>query len=254
MTTIIPIPAFADNYIWLLQRDGKAAVVDPGDAAPVIEYLEREHIELSAIVNTHHHGDHVGGNRALLQRWRVPVFGPAHEQIPERTHALSEGDTVTLPGIGIELSVLDIPGHTSGHIACAGDGMVFCGDTMFAAGCGRLFEGTPAQMVASLDKLAGLAPETRVYCGHEYTVSNLRFALAVEPQSATLQARLKRDQSKRDLGEPTLPSTIGEERVTNPFLRTSDPAVRAAAEHHAGRKLSDRVAVFAELRTWKNAF
>src|SRR5450432_1865112 len=130
MPTIIPIPAFADNYIWLVQRDGKAAVVDPGDAAPVIEYLERERIELTAIVNTHHHGDHVGGNRALLERWQVPVFGPAREQPPGRTRALAEGDTLTLPGINLELSVLDIPGHTSGHIACAGTGMVFCGDTL----------------------------------------------------------------------------------------------------------------------------
>jgi hydroxyacylglutathione hydrolase len=254
MPTIIPIPAFADNYIWLVQRDGKAAVVDPGDAAPVIEYLERERIELTAIVNTHHHGDHVGGNRALLERWQVPVFGPAREQIPGRTRALAEGDTLTLPGINLELSVLDIPGHTSGHIACAGSGIVFCGDTLFAAGCGRLFEGTPAQMVASLDKLAALPPETRVYCGHEYTVSNLRFALAVEPTSAALQARLRRAQSQREQGEPTLPSTIADERAANPFLRTSDAVVRAVAERHAGRKLSDRVAVFAELRAWKNAF
>jgi hydroxyacylglutathione hydrolase len=152
------------------------------------------------------------------------------------------------------LSVLDIPGHTSGHIACVGKDVVFCGDTLFAAGCGRLFEGTPAQMVASLDKLAALAPGTHIYCGHEYTVSNLRFALAVEPQSAALHARLDRDQAKRDRGEPTLPSTIAEELATNPFLRTADAMVRAAAVRHAGRDLPDRVAVFAELRAWKNAF
>ena len=254
MPTIIPIPAFADNYIWLIYRDGKAAVVDPGDAAPVIEYLQREGVELCAIVNTHHHGDHVGGNRGLLERWPVPVFGPASEQIPGRTQGLSERDSFMLPGIGIELSVLDIPGHTAGHIACVADGMVFCGDTLFAAGCGRLFEGTPAQMVKSLDKLAALAPETRVYCGHEYTVSNLRFALAVEPGSAALSERLDRDRAKRDRGEPTLPSSIGEELVTNPFLRTSEATVRAAAIRHAGRDLPDRVAVFAELRAWKNAF
>jgi len=254
MPAIIPIPAFADNYIWLLRHDNKAAVVDPGDAGPVIEHLEREGIELCAIVNTHHHGDHVGGNQGLLARWPVPVFGPACEQIPGRTRALVEGDTFTLAGIGLELSVLDIPGHTSGHIACVGRDVVFCGDTLFAAGCGRLFEGTPAQMLSSLDKLAALPPGTRVYCGHEYTVSNLRFALAVEPQSAVLRARLVRDQAKRDRGEPTLPSTIGEEGETNPFLRTSDAAVRAAAVRHAGRDLPDRVAVFAELRAWKNAF
>ncbi len=237
-----------------MQRDGKAAVVDPGDAAPVIDYLERERIELSAIVNTHHHGDHVGGNRALLERWPVPVFGPAREQIPGRTHALAEGDTVTVPGIDLELSVLDIPGHTAGHIACTGSGVVFSGDTLFAAGCGRLFEGTPAQMVASLDKLAALAPATQVYCGHEYTVSNLRFALAVEPESAALLARMRIARAQREQGKPTLPTTIADERATNPFLRTSEPAVRAAAEAHARRALIDRVAVFAELRAWKNAF
>jgi hydroxyacylglutathione hydrolase len=254
MPTIIPIRAFADNYIWLMHHGGKAAVVDPGDAAPVIEYLDREGIELCAIVNTHHHGDHVGGNRGLLARWRVPVFGPAREQIPGRTRALVEGDTLVLPEIGLEFSVLDIPGHTSGHIACFGNGMVFSGDTLFAAGCGRLFEGTPAQMVASLDKLAALEPETLVYCGHEYTVSNLRFALAVEPRSAALHARLERDQATRNRGQPTLPSTIAEELATNPFLRSADPAIRAAAIDHAGRDLPDRVAVFAELRAWKNAF
>jgi hydroxyacylglutathione hydrolase len=254
MPTIIPIPAFADNYIWVIRHEGKAAVVDPGDATPVIEYLDREGIVLTAVVNTHHHGDHVGGNRALLERWPVPVFGPANEQIPGRTHALVEGQTIDLPGIGLAFSVLDIPGHTSGHIACFGNSMVFCGDTLFAAGCGRLFEGTPAQMVSSLDKLAALAPDTRVYCGHEYTVSNLRFALAVEPQSEALRARLARDQARRDRGEPTLPSTIAEERVTNPFLRSAEPAIRAAAVRHAGRDLPDRVSVFAELRAWKNAF
>jgi len=254
MPTIIPIPAFADNYIWVVQHEGNAAVVDPGDASPVIEYLDGEGIALSAIVNTHHHGDHVGGNRGLLARWDVPVFGPAGERIPGRTRALAEGDAITLPGVGLALTVLDIPGHTAGHIACVGDGVVFSGDTLFAAGCGRLFEGTPAQMLASLDKLAALPPDTRVYCGHEYTVSNLRFALAVEPQSDALRARLERDQAKRGRGEPTLPSTIAEERATNPFLRSSDAAVRAAAIHHAGRDLTDRVAVFAELRAWKNAF
>src|ERR1700682_2320143 len=227
MPTIIPIPAFADNYIWLVLHDGKGAVVDPGDAAPVIEYLEREGIELCAIVNTHHHGDHVVGNRGLLERWPVPVFGPAREQIPGRTRALGEGDTLTLPGIGLELSVLDIPGHTSGHIACVGNDVVFCGDTLFAAGSGRLFEGTPAQMLSSLDKLAALPTGTRVCCGPVYTVTDLRFALGVEPHSAALRARLVRDQAKRDRGEPTLPSTIGEEGETNPFLRTSDAAVWA---------------------------
>ncbi len=258
MPTIIPIPAFADNYIWLLRDGAAAAVVDAGDAAPVIEYLERERLELTAIICTHHHGDHVGGNRALLQRWQVPVYGPARETIPGRTHAMREGDEIVVDGIGLPLSVLDIPGHTAGHIAyvCRSrdSSLVFCGDTLFAAGCGRLFEGTPTDMVGSLDKLAALPAETRVYCGHEYTVANLRFALAVEPGNAALRERETVAVAQRARGEPTLPSTIGDERATNPFLRTGEMTIRAAASAHADRELADRVGVFAEIRAWKNAF
>jgi hydroxyacylglutathione hydrolase len=258
MTAIIPIPAFADNYIWLLREGNKAAVVDPGDAKPVIAYLQSEALELAAIVNTHHHWDHVGGNRELLLRWPVPVFGPARESVPGVTRALAEGDTFAIPGVELELEVLDVPGHTAGHIACTGktaDGpLVFCGDTLFTAGCGRLFEGTPAQMVDSLGKLAALPADTRVFCGHEYTLANLRFALAVEPANVSSRERQAGAQAKRDRGEPTVPSTIAEERATNPFLRIDEPAVRAAAESRAGRSLSGRVAVFAEIRSWKNAF
>jgi len=258
MPTIIPIPAFVDNYIWLLREGAHAAVVDPGDAAPVLAYLEREGATLTAILATHHHADHVGGNRALLARFPVPVYGPARETIPGRTHAVEEGDSFVVPGLGVSLSVLDVPGHTSGHIAYVGDvdgtGSLFCGDTMFAAGCGRLFEGTPAQMWQSLAKFAALPPTTRVYCGHEYTVANLHFAAAVEPGNADIRARRVNEQAKRDRGEPTLPSTIGAERDTNPFLRANQPAVRAAAETHAGRALADDVASFAAIRAWKNAF
>lgn len=254
MPTIIPIPAFSDNYIWVIREGMHAAVVDPGDAAPVIAYLEREGATLSAIINTHHHGDHVGGNEALVARWRVPVFGPATESIPAVTRRLHEGDSIEVPGVGVALSVLDIPGHTAGHIAFVGPQMLFCGDTLFAAGCGRLFEGTPRQMVESLRKLAALPGDTRVYCGHEYTVSNLRYALAVEPGSAPVRERQAHEEAKRARGEPTLPSTIGEERRTNPFLRVDDASIRDAAERHAGRALPDEVAVFAELRAWKNAF
>ncbi len=258
MASIIPIPAFADNYIWLVREAGKAAVVDPGDAAPVIAYLERERLELTSILNTHHHGDHVGGNRALLARWPVPVFGPAREAIPGVTRTLVEGDTITLPDIGLALSVLDVPGHTAGHIACFGrleaNPVVFCGDTLFTGGCGRLFEGTPAQMLDSLSKLAALPADTGVFCGHEYTVANLRFAQAVEPANVPLRQRQAREQVKRNRGEATVPSTMAEEWGTNPFLRVDEPAVRAAAERHAGRALADRVAVFAEVRAWKNAF
>ena len=257
MPSIIPIPAFRDNYIWLIREGGSAAVVDAGDAAPVIAYLERERLKLTAILATHHHNDHVGGNVALLERWPVPVFGPAHETIPGRTHALREGDRVDVPGIEATFDILDIPGHTAGHIAFVGtvaDPTLFCGDTLFAVGCGRLFEGTPAQMWSSLGKLAVLPPETRVFCGHEYTLANIRFALAVEPDNQALIARETRETERRARGEPTLPSTIAEERATNPFLRAALSNVKAAAEAHAGRTLDDDVASFAEIRAWKNAF
>lgn len=258
MLTIIPIPAFADNYIWLLRQGGVGVVVDPGDAAPVIAHFEREGLELAAILATHHHGDHVAGIPALRARWPVPVFGPARETIPGRTRALREGDSITVPGIELALSVLDIPGHTAGHIAYVARSqappLVFCGDTLFAAGCGRLFEGTPGQMVSSLGKLSALPDDTQIYCGHEYTLANLRFAAAVEPANVSIGERRGREKAKRDRGLATLPCIMGEERTTNPFLRTAEPAVRSAAEKHAGRPLDGPVAVFAEIRSWKNAF
>src|SRR5438067_3717106 len=258
MPSIIPIPAFRDNYIWAICEGGYAAVVDPGDAAPVIAYLDRERLRLAAIIATHHHNDHVGGNLGLLARWAVPVFGPAHETIPGRTHALREGERIDVPGIDVTFDVLDIPGHTAGHIAyvtARGEApAVFCGDTLFAVGCGRLFEGTPAQMWSSLSKLAALPADTRVFCGHEYTLANIRFARAVEPGNRALIARQSREEAKRARGEPTLPSTIGEERATNPFLRAEETAVKSAAEAHARRRFDDPVATFAELREWKNRF
>ena len=256
MAAIIPIPAFADNYVWLLREGRAAVVVDPGDAAPVQAYLDREGLDLAAIVATHHHGDHVGGIEALVARRPVPVYGPARETIPARTRALREGESVVLDELGLELVVLDVPGHTAGHIAYTGRvadaPVLFCGDTLFAAGCGRIFEGTPATMWASLSKLAALDPATRVFCAHEYTLANLRFAAAVEPANAALAQRQARDAALRDRGQPTVPSTIADELATNPFLRAGDPAVRAAAEAHAGRLLDGDVAVFAELRAWKN--
>jgi hydroxyacylglutathione hydrolase len=257
MPAIIPIPAFSDNYIWLVREGAHAAVVDPGDATPVLAYLDREKLTLSAIIATHHHNDHVGGIPALLARSSVPVFGPARETIPGRTHALAEGDAITVPGPELTLRVLDIPGHTAGHVAFVGGGaapIAFVGDTLFAVGCGRLFEGTPAQMAGSLAKLAALPGKTQVYCGHEYTLANLRFALAVEPANAALRDRQTREQAKRDRGLPTLPSTIADELATNPFLRAGTPAVFAAAEAHAGRRLADPVEAFAIVREWKNAF
>ncbi|MGE5172056.1 MAG: hydroxyacylglutathione hydrolase [Rudaea sp.] len=257
MATIIPIPAFRDNYIWVVRNGGLAAVVDPGDATPVLAWLDAHGVKLAAILATHHHADHVGGVPALRARYDVPVFGPAHESIPQRTHALSEGDRIDVPGVDLTLSILDIPGHTAGHIAyCARapEPLVFCGDTLFAAGCGRLFEGTPSQMWSSLGKLAALPAATHVYCGHEYTLANLRFAAAVEPANDDIRVRTLNERAKRERDEPTLPSTIGMELATNPFLRAARPDVMARAAAQAGRTIDDAVDAFATLRAWKNAF
>ena len=240
-------------------RDGAAAVVvDPGDEDPVLAYLDAQGVALTAILITHHHPDHVGGVAALLERFPVPVFGPGTEKIPGRTHVVGDGTVVPVPGLPVTLTGIDVPGHTAGHIAYFGDvggvPSLFCGDTLFAGGCGRLFEGTPGQMWTSLSRLARLPPATRVYCAHEYTLANLRFALAVEPGNDALRARQAAEAGKRERGEPTVPSTVGIECATNPFLRAAVPAVRAAAEGRAGRALAADVDVFAELRAWKNAF
>lgn len=258
MAAIIPIQAFSDNYIWLLRRGTSAAVVDPGDAAPVLDYLGREGLTLAAIVTTHHHGDHVGGNAALLEKHDVPVFGPAGERIPGRTRALKEGDSIDVPGIDMHLRVLDVPGHTAGHIAYVGRDdqgpVAFVGDTLFACGCGRLFEGTAAQMANSLGKLAALDPTSRMYCAHEYTVSNLRFALAAEPDNRDVQARMEREQARRERNEPTVPSLLSDELATNPFLRAGEKSLMQSAAAHAGHDVRDPVESFAILRAWKDRF
>ncbi|HUP28624.1 MAG TPA: hydroxyacylglutathione hydrolase [Usitatibacter sp.] len=257
MMDIHGVSAFTDNYVWVMAQAGRAVVVDPGDAAPVQAYLEAQGLELTAILATHHHADHVGGLPALVARWGCPTFGPAGERIAGLTRTLHEGDRFDVPGIGITLEVLDIPGHTAGHIAFVKRGedpLLFCGDTLFACGCGRLFEGTPPMMVASLSKLAALPGATRVFCGHEYTLANIRFAEAVEPGNRELAERRVREAAKRSRGEPTLPSTIALELETNPFLRWTAPEVVAAAERRAGRRLAGPVDVFAEIREWKNNF
>jgi hydroxyacylglutathione hydrolase len=264
MLDIVPIPAFTDNYIWTLlapEQSGverACAVVDPGDAAPVKAYLTKHQLTLTAILITHHHADHTGGIAALTEAYNVPVYGPAAENIAGVTHALRDGDRVTLRALSefkwAELRVIEIPGHTRGHIAYVGDDFVLCGDTMFAAGCGRLFEGTPAQMFASLQRLAALPPATRVFCTHEYTLSNLRFALTVDPDNAALIERSLDDQALRERGDPTVPTTIARERATNPFLRCDTLSVRAHAEQFAGKPLSGSVDVFAAIRAHKDVF
>lgn len=251
---VIPLRAFRDNYIWCLRDAAHAAVVDPGDAGPVMQYLEAERLRLVAILATHHHADHVGGVAQLAAEYSAPVYGPARESIPAITQPLREGDRVRIAELDLDFGVLDIPGHTAGHIALVGAGMLFCGDTLFSVGCGRLFEGTPAQMSASLAKLGALPGPTRVYCGHEYTAANIRFAQAVEPGNETLVRRERETRTALESGRPSLPSTIADERETNPFLRTRVPGVAASAARHAGRALPDPVEVFAVLREWKNQF
>jgi hydroxyacylglutathione hydrolase len=251
---VIPLRAFADNYVWTIRDARRAAVVDPGDAGPVVDYLEREKLELVAILNTHHHADHVGGNAGLLVRWKVPVYGPHDDRIGEVTQRLRDGEHCVLPHFGIEFRVLEIPGHTRTHIAFYGGGMLYCGDTLFAVGCGRLFEGTPRQMHESLSRLMQLPDTTQVYCGHEYTLSNIRFAKAADPDNSALRELEARATMLRDRGLPTLPSTIGQEKATNPFVRCDDPNVMASASKYAGRPLTDPVSVLATIREWKNRF
>ena len=250
------LEAFSDNYIWMIDDGQRAIVVDPGESGPVEAALDARRLALAGILLTHHHADHVGGVDALRSRLDGPVFGPAREKVPQPCTGLREGDTAE--ALGLRFEVLDIPAHTAGHIAFvnregAGDPIVFCGDTMFSAGCGKLFEGTAEQMYDSLRKLAKLPDATRVCCGHEYTLSNLKFAQAVEPGNEEVRQHTLRCQALRDEGKPTLPSTVGRERGINPFLRCSEPAVIAAARAH-GATGSGGSDVLAALRTWKNDF
>lgn len=253
---LIPIPAFTDNYLWLLHDGERALVVDPGEAAPVLQALAQHGLQLTSILVTHHHADHTGGVAALREATGAQVYGPATESIPAPYTPLREGDAVQ--ALGLDFQVLDVHGHTAGHIAfyapdVDGQPLLFCGDTLFSGGCGRLFEGTPAQMLASLDKLAALPGATRVCCTHEYTLSNLRFALAAEPDNAELKAYQAHCQRLREQGLPTLPSSIAQELLINPFLRTRQASLVAAARR-LDASADDDIAIFAALRQWKNQF
>ena len=253
---LIPIPAFADNYLWLLHDDKRALVVDPGDAEPVLRALEQHALQLESILVTHHHADHTGGVDVLRQACGAKVYGPATERIPQPFTPLQGGDMAH--ALALDFQVLDVPGHTAGHIAyyapnINGKPLLFCGDTLFSGGCGRLFEGTPAQMLASLDKLAALPGNTVVCCTHEYTLSNLRFALAVEPGNADLVAYQARCMHLREGGQPTLPSSISQELLINPFLRTRQATIMAAARRFDASAHDDNT-VFAAIRQWKNQF
>ena len=258
MHALVSIKAFADNYIWLFRVGNRAWVVDPGESAGVLGYLDKHHLILEGILLTHHHDDHTGGVEHLRSVRNTRVYGPARERLPEPVIRLLHGDEVD--ALGVRFRVIDVPGHTAGHIAYYaedfdGRPLLFCGDTLFSGGCGRLFEGTPAQMFASLDRLAGLPGDTLVCCAHEYTVGNLRFANAVEPGNRDVVEHLDRCLALRARDEPTLPSSIKQERLINPFLRCQDPAVANAARRRAavGHAMDD-VAVFAALRARKDRF
>lgn len=255
MLSVIPIPALNDNYIWLLRQDSnpEVAIVDPGDASPVIDVLEREGLQLKTVLITHHHHDHTGGLAELIQQYRPHVIGPQNPNIDGIDQRLSEGDECQV--LSRRFEVLEVPGHTLDHIAFFSAGippLLLCGDALFCGGCGRLFEGDPEQMHTSLSKLATLPGDTLVFAAHEYTLANLRFAKAADPQNATIDRFLDECQRTRDQGKPTLPSSIARELQINPFLRTDDPGVRRAAAAQ-GDTDSD-LATFATLRAWKDRF
>ena len=257
---LLPIPAFSDNYIWMLHDAEHAVVVDPGQAEPVLSMLAQLGLKLQGILVTHHHADHVGGVDAIRAATGAPVWGPAYETLPEPVTRVQGGDSIEL--LGGPWQVINVPGHTSGHIAFfsahaninhPAQPVLFCGDTLFSGGCGRLFEGTAAQMQASLDALAALPASTLVCCAHEYTLSNLRFAQAAEPGNAELAHYLQQCEALRAKGKPTVPSTIGRELQINPFLRVREPALQQAAQAQ-GAASTGPVDTLAALREWKNRF
>jgi hydroxyacylglutathione hydrolase len=254
MPSVTGVPAFADNYIWLIGADGsdQVAIVDPGDAEPVLRYLEQHGLGVAAVLITHHHADHIGGVNGIIARHPAPVYGPANDGIACVQHALAEGDVVDIPAIDAHFQVLDVPGHTRGHIAYLGHGMLFIGDTLFSVGCGRLFEGTPVQMYLSLEKIRALPDDTRVYCAHEYTLDNIRFARVVEPHNPQLLQREQECLALQEQGIPTVPSQLGMEKQINPFLRSHVPDVISAAEEYAGEKLAEPSRVFGVVRRWKD--
>ncbi|MCP4595848.1 hydroxyacylglutathione hydrolase [Neptuniibacter sp.] len=257
MFNVTPIPAFNDNYIWAisLPEQNAVAVVDPGDAQPVLDYLKSNNLSLCAILITHHHNDHTGGVSKLTESFDVPVYGPANSPFKGITHPLSKGDKIDL--LGKTLTINEIPGHTLDHISYytgENEPQLFCGDTLFLAGCGRLFEGTAAQMLEAMDYFAEMPDNTEVYCTHEYSLANLDFAVAVEPNNNEIKATVEQCKALRADDQPTLPSTIGQEKQINPFMRTHHADVIQAANNFSGSTLENKVAIFASIREWKNQF
>ncbi len=253
MIKISPIPAYSDNYIWLIQfGDHQAVVIDPGDAAPVQKALQQQGLQLAAILVTHNHWDHVNGIEALLQHQQVPVYGPASRQTPGLSHPCIAGECIQINELNLE--VMEVPGHTQDHIAFYGHQALFCGDTLFAAGCGRLLGGSAEQLYDSLKKISELPIDTYVYCTHEYTLSNLKFAQAVEPGNPQIMQRVATETEKRQQGRPTLPSTLRFELATNPFLRCQSDEVKTSAENFSAKTLPSPAQVFKTLRYWKDGF
>lgn len=249
------IPAFQDNYIWVIHDDHYAVAVDPGEADGLLAWLDEHDLRLAGLLLTHHHPDHVGGVDAVRDRHAVPAWGPADARMPTGVQAVGENDTVEVPELELAFRVLEVPGHTRSHIAFHEPERqwLFSGDTLFSVGCGRTFEGTAQEMQASLDKLAALPGDTRMYCGHEYTRANCRFALQIEPDNAELVARAEAVDALREAGGITLPSTLGQERATNPFLRTREASVVRAALEHGGGTATDPASVFRVIRAWKDS-
>lgn len=258
MFDITAIPALQDNYIWAIHDDRHAVVVDPGDATPVLAFLDAQGLRLDAILCTHRHHDHIGGIAELREVYNVPVYGRRHPNNPHITEELHEGDNLKLEGLGIKFDIIEIPGHVDDHVAFLAPGIAFCGDVLFGAGCGRNFEGTPAQLHQSLQRLAQLPDQTRVYCAHEYTAANLRFALACEPNNPTVKQRIATTQQLRAENQTTLPSTIALEKATNPFLRCTQPEVIRTLQQHGLTVTSElgvsELGVFTAMREWKNHF
>ncbi|GAA0858067.1 hydroxyacylglutathione hydrolase [Aliiglaciecola litoralis] len=252
---IFPIPAFEDNYIWCLHNDLYCWVVDPGDAAPVEAFCKRNQLKLNGILVTHHHWDHTNGIASLVEHHPdIRVLGPRYGNIKHLTQDYVDGDRIEIPTLSLTFDVLEVPGHTLDHIAFYGDSRLFCGDTLFSAGCGRLFEGTPAQMLDSLKKIMQLPEQTVVYCTHEYTLANLRFAAQLEPSNNIMKEYWAWAKQQREKGLPTLPTTIEQQKAINPFLRAQQDEIKHNAEHHVGRQLPNEEAVFTAIRKWKDNF